>query len=488
MDGEYFVYECRTQTGWDRYIPRGGLLVYHVDKANRESLKPDDHWSSYYTPRMLWQEWTVFNAINAFGDHPCFYIVPAYSQQSLNYTGRAANIPFPGNRNVVKYTPVDWQEAEGDYRFSDISFNGSKVTMTVEYNTVPGISGTVMNTSAKPVRGAVVTLRAATDASAPAGAMAVRRAKGQPLMTVTTDMDGTFLFEDESLADATFTVSVSCDGYVETEARVIVGRRIVTQDFYLRKVGESEESTFSFYDPESAANTGLGSGTAGSNIAAAIRISAEAAKAHAGKQLKLISFQLYGDENSSADAVYVFVESGNRRRFTQKVENPKFGEMNTVNVIGQEYFIQSGQELYVGYGLLNAGEAYPLLVQECSEENMGYQGTFNVSRVTSWKSMTVNDVHFTPILSAAVGEQVQPELGFNYIANPGNGIYAAGERFELALVRYEGGEPSSVSWVFDGKTLAGGSVTLTAGNHTVEAHLVYPDGAVEVVRLVIKAQ
>ena len=120
---------------------------------------------------------------------------------------------------------------------------------------------------------------------------------------------------------------------------------------------------------------------------------------------------------------------------------------------------------------------------------MGYMGTFNVSRVTSWSAMSVSDgTMFTPVLSAAVGGRVEPELGFNYIANPGNGTYAAGDRFELALVRYEGVEPSSVSWTFDGQAVQAGSVTLTAGNHAIEAHLTYPDGAVEVIRLVIHAE
>ena len=493
--GEYFVYECRKKTGWDRYIASGGLLVYHVDKSQNEVVLVQTNWAGAeqeytYTAASLWNDWAYSNAINASSTHPCFYLVPAASQKSLNYTGQERNIPFPGSRNIVKYTPVDWEEAEGDYRFTDISFDGNRVTMTVQYNTVPGITGTVMNTSAKPVRGAVVTLRPVSEGTAaPAGAMAVRRAQGQPLMTVTTDTDGTFQFEDESLADATFLVSVACDGYVEAEAHVTVERRIVTQDFYLRKVGESEESTFCYYDPSSSSFSGLGYGSTGSNIAAAIHLSAEVATANAGRQLKLISFQLYGDETSTADAVYVFVEAGNRRRFTQKVENPKFGEMNTVNVIGQEYFIPSGQEVYIGYGLLNASESYPLLVQECTEENLGYMGTFSTSRVTSWGAMTLSDgTMFTPVLSAAVGKEVEPELGFNYIANPGNGTYAAGDRFELALVQYEGGAPSSVSWTFDGQAVQAGSVTLTAGKHLVEAHLTYPDGAVEVIRLTIQAE
>ena len=495
QDGEYFVYECRRQAGWDRYIASGGLLVYHVDKSQNEIVITQTDWSGAdrdytYTAYNLWNNWSYSNVINAKGSHPCFYLVPAASQQSLNYTGRENNIPFPGNQSIKKYTPVDWEGEEGAYRFSDIAFDGERVTMEVAYNSVPGIKGTVMNTSAKPVRGAVVTLRSVAEtSSAPAGVMAVRRAQGQPLMTVTTDVDGTFQFEDESLADAAFLVSVACDGYVETEARVTVGRQIVTQDFYLRKVGESEESTFCFYDPSSSSFSGLGYGSTGSNLAASIHISSEMATAHAGKQLKLISFQLFGDETSSADAVYVFVEAENRRKFTQKVDNPKFGEMNTVNVIGQEYFIPSGQEVYIGYGIVNASEAYPLLVQQCTEENMGYMGTFNVSRATNWSAMSLSDgTMFTPVLSAAVGERVEPELGFNYIANPGNGTYAAGDRFELALVRYDGGEPSSVSWTFDGQAVQAGSVTLAAGNHAIEAHLTYPDGAVEVIRLVIHAE
>ena len=183
------------------------------------------------------------------------------------------------------------------------------------------------------------------------------------------------------------------------------------------------------------------------------------------------------------------MEAGGRRKFIQEVEAPKFGEMNTVNVIGQGCFIQAGQEMYVGYGVVNPSEAYPILAQECDEDHVGFMGTFNVSRVTSWRAMQSDDGKlFTPVLSAAVGAEVEPELGFNHIANPGNGTYPAGFRFELALVRYEEGAPSSVSWIFDGRAAQGGSVTLTAGSHTVEAHLTYPDGAAEVIRLVITAK
>ena len=119
---------------------------------------------------------------------------------------------------------------------------------------------------------------------------------------------------------------------------------------------------------------------------------------------------------------------------------------------------------------------------------MGYYGSYNGSRAVSWKDMIVDGNYFTPILSASVGERVRPELGFNYIATPGNGTYKAGDRFDLALVRYEDDAPSTVAWKYDGQTVRADSVSLTAGSHTVEAHLTYPDGSAEVIRLVINAE
>ena len=473
MDGEYFVYECRKQTGWDRYIPYGGMLVYHVDKAERESLRPGGYWGYLYTPFNLWNDWVYTNAINAHGSHPCFYLVPSAAQTSLNYSGSESSIPFPGNKRIKNYTPVDWQDSTTDFRFTDIDFDGSRVTLTVRYMTVPGVTGIVRNTSAKPIRGATVSFSVA----------------GQVVSSVTTDADGSYILEDMSLADNDVTIAVTCDGYIRQESTLHVARSIVTCDFYLRKVDEPEESTFIKYDPDGGSFMSLGYGNASYNHAAGIRLSVEEVAAHAGKQIKLISFQPAGGDEATAEA-YVFVEVGNSRRFTQKVEGLRFDAMNTVNVVGQEFYIPTGSEIYIGYGLVNCSEESPLLVQPCDEDRAGViTHQFNQTRANSWSVMqTADGTYYTPVISASVGEPVAPELGFNHIANPGNGTYAAGSRFDLALVRYEDDLPSSVSWVFDGLAVQADSVTLTAGNHTVEAHLSYPDGADEVIRLVIFAE
>lgn len=489
MEGEYFVYECRTKTGWDRYLPGSGMLVYHVDKSDRESLNPGTWWSSYYVPSALWESWGSTNAINAFGSHPCFYLVPAAAQSDLAYYGGENKIPFPGAQRVTTYNPVDWQESHTDFRFTDIAFDGTRVTMNVLYSATPGVMGFVRNMSAKPVRGATVSLyRSSAVNAAPAKGLRLR-VQGQPLMSVQTEADGSYCFEDPSLADDTFTLTVSCDGYLEATATVQITRKIEDVDFYIRKVDEPEESTFIKYDPEGNPFGALGYGDAGINHAAAFRLSAEETVPYDGKQIKLISFQSAGSDTTRFDAAYVFIESGGRRAFTQKVENLRFDGMNTVNVTGQEFYITGGKEIYIGYALVGCNEDRPILVQECDEENAGFIASFRQNGANSWQLIQTSDgTYYTPVISAAVGEPVAPELGFNHIANPGEGTYKAGDRFQLALVRYEDDAPSSVSWFFDGKAVQADSVSLTAGSHAVEAHLTYPDGSKEVIRLVINVE
>ena len=480
VNGEYFVYECRNKTGWDRYIPNGGLLVYHVDKSTA-------HRAGNQTAYNHWANWEWYNKINAYLDHPCFYLIPAADQSNLQFgyrffynddsgnpvygydSSQYPKIPFPGTKRVKTYLPVDWEGVDSDYRFTDITYNNEAVTMTVTYTTTPGVVGRVLNTSVKPVRGATVSLSGS----------GIQR-------TAVTDVDGTYAFTGADMADKTFTVSVSCDGFVPAEEAVSVGRKEITLDFYLRKVDEPEEASFRKYDP-SASTLPFGDGEA-SDLAAGILLTADELAPYVGKQLKSISFQLSGNASSTVGNVYVFVEVGGRRKLTQRADRVVFGALNTVNIVAQEFLIPAGSSMYIGYGVVSPSEADPLLVQACSSDKMGYYGIYNGTRAISWNDMSKDGTYYTPVLSATVGEPVQPELGFNHIANPGNGTYAAGDRFELALVQYADDPYTALSWTFDGQAVQAGSVTLTAGKHLVEAHLTYPDGAVEVIRLTIQVE
>ena len=128
MEGEYFVYENRPKKGWDRYLPAGGMLVYHADKSSRRIRIGGWGWT--VSAHDLWYKWEETNSINENGSHPCFYLIPASNQSSL-YTYNEAGIPFPRS-NVTSYTPMSWNKVPGDVAFSGITFSGGLVTLTAD--------------------------------------------------------------------------------------------------------------------------------------------------------------------------------------------------------------------------------------------------------------------------------------------------------------------------------------------------------------------
>lgn len=146
MDGEYFVYECRGESGWDSALPAHGLLVYHVDKSARK-VRTEDY--GQITAAELWSDWDQTNSINENGSHPCYYVVAAVDPDNLkygyrylsdygasyfdpDYEGLAANIPFPGAGKVTAYTAMSWNGAASDVSLSNIAYTGGQVTFTAK--------------------------------------------------------------------------------------------------------------------------------------------------------------------------------------------------------------------------------------------------------------------------------------------------------------------------------------------------------------------
>jgi M6 family metalloprotease-like protein len=76
-------------------------------------------------------------------------------------------------------------------------------------------------------------------------------------------------------------------------------------------------------------------------------------------------------------------------------------------------------------------------------------------------------------------------LNYNVIANPGGGVYAAGDVFTLSLEESEAQPVSSVEWFFDDEPVSGPSVVLSAGTHVVEAHLTLVSGATKILELTL---
>lgn len=139
QDGEYFVYECRSKTGWDTYIPEAGLIVYHVDKSSR--IVPIYHYNNAgtavvydntQTAASLWNDWQLYNCINENGAHPCFYVVPAGDQDNYYYTG--SQWAFTGASGRSSFVATSWNGVESDIQLSSISYSNDQVHL---YATVP---------------------------------------------------------------------------------------------------------------------------------------------------------------------------------------------------------------------------------------------------------------------------------------------------------------------------------------------------------------
>ena len=144
QDGEYFIYECRIDEGWDAELPAYGMLVYRVDESSRK-VSINDY--GQVKASDLWDSWGNYNCINENGSHPCFHIVPAVAQDELLYgytkhngyyyfdwddEGLAAKIPFPGTENVTTFTAKSWNGADSDVSLSKIAFSGTQVFFTAK--------------------------------------------------------------------------------------------------------------------------------------------------------------------------------------------------------------------------------------------------------------------------------------------------------------------------------------------------------------------
>ena len=132
VDGEYFLYECRDATGWDKYLP-AGMLVYHVDKSTVRKV-------GGITPYQQWADWESYNTINAYGSHPCFYVVAAANPSLVNYTSYTlSDYMFPGSKKKTSYTPLDWNGNDTGIEITGISYSSSdkKVSLHATYTNLP---------------------------------------------------------------------------------------------------------------------------------------------------------------------------------------------------------------------------------------------------------------------------------------------------------------------------------------------------------------
>lgn len=113
-DTEFFLFENRQQTGWDKYIPYHGMLVWHID----------------YVPGVFER-----NEVNNTQNHQYVDIVEA--NKKANYVYNAKGFPFPGTSNVTSFTAdtnpalKDWAGNAIDHPVTNITESGGLIKFDV---------------------------------------------------------------------------------------------------------------------------------------------------------------------------------------------------------------------------------------------------------------------------------------------------------------------------------------------------------------------
>lgn len=479
MEGEYYLYECRDASGWDAYLPEG-MLIYHADKSM-------DHRVGNTTAYDLWNNWRYSNAINAYGNHPCFYVVPAADPNNFNYKGSLSRWVFPGASNVKSFSPKDWDGNSCGVSLSNISYADGKVSFSATVDNTRSIRGKIVNPGGKALSGVHIMVTKVNAQSGTSMQIPLRIARRAQEFSTYTDKDGCFEIALEGFDEASCHLTASLEGYNPYGTDVKLSKRGPTSiSITLSYVGQT---LFQYYDEDSKLFL-CGDGES-SSLMASIRIPAGQLPAEGG-EVTNVSFLPYWP----ASAYYIVIDSGKDRVLTYKIPSipeKDLGTILTVDLSDVVNHFPPGKDLYVGYAIQDAqvdnndyiGFLFPIAAGTTNT----YVSDFSLDS-SKWESL--DDEGYALVMKASIipsGED-KPlsfvQMGIPAIADPGKGDYTAGDAFQLQMELPEGLSVSSSEWLYDGKEISGAkSVSLTAGTHTVTAVLHYADGSTETFDLVL---
>lgn len=120
---EFFLIECRDNSGWDKYIGGSGLLVYHIDRTDNLA-----GYSTIYKKDFTAKERWDYNEVNANADYECADLIEAEPPgQNAVYI---QPIFFP-RTGKTSYTPEFRYGGLSKVSLTDITKNDGSITLTV---------------------------------------------------------------------------------------------------------------------------------------------------------------------------------------------------------------------------------------------------------------------------------------------------------------------------------------------------------------------
>ena len=472
-EGEYFLYECRDGSGWDAPLPTG-LIIYHVDKSTGRTV-------GGMTPFDQWNKWNTYNSINAYGDHPCFYVIPASDQANLNYNNSNKNAWFfPGSSGISDFIPIDWDGNETGTSLSGITYSNENVNLRTVYSTDRIVTGTLTDQAGIALKDVKVIL---SKQNQPAGLPRPTRISPRAqVFEAVTDANGAYLININAFDASKGHLTFSKEGYQVYGMDISLTKKTTVVNAKLLRNGEMEQKDICYYDPDAYKYVG-GIESLGNSQMAAIRIPASELNPNGGRLLSIDFYPYY-----PADAYYIIMDAGKERLLTYEVPDVRDGVNDMVHIELDDVAFPGGTDLYVGYAVKNAQVDYtgcPFVIASGSNT---YYSPFSMSS-SEWSNTYHTELGIVFNATVALGKDPDnfAPMGIATIADTQHGIYKAGDVFQLKMDIPVDMTATSIAWRFDGLPVSD-PVTLLSGRHTIQATVVWNDRSTESFELEIHVQ
>lgn len=464
-NGEYFLFESRGGSTWDKYV-KPGLIIYHVDKSSGHMVGDESAAG----------RWSSRQGINCYADHPCFYIV----SEALPYEGcsRFDNVSDPGNE--------DWDGEVSGHCLSDITYSRGTVTFSYKFDTTVLLllTGTVRTTSGKPIPGAKVCLTLPgpmTGGGSPRLRTMEQTQSGSGL-SATTGADGQYSIDVTSVIGHSCMASVTAKGFLGMDKSFELKKSRLEQDFVLNDIIEGTTPVDLQKFKGSPAQS-IGTGTAGETVSGGARFYRSEISGHVGKTIKSICFAV---QDGKGQKVTVGVISGEETIFAQTVtEVSPSGALTTVDISSEGIKVPADKDITLFVTVEKSASGHPLLTDGEVTARGGF--LYRSGDSGQWyEDSTFGNL----IIGCTVGSEkgLLYHLGVCCIASPrSSGIYPAGSEFPLVLTE-SNRSVASVKWSLDGAAVSGESVRLTAGEHLICAEVTFESGETEVLEQKLRAE
>ena len=461
--GEYFILEYRNGEKWDSGIP-SGLLLYQVDCS-------DNVISGIYTAEYLWEN---TNKINAFGAHPCYWLVPQIASPEY-----VSDLVFPGRGNVTEFTPTDWAGNNAGVQLSSIAHDGTQSTFTASFGNKV-VFGYVTDKNGVALSGVRMTL---SQSAYPFAAVPALLSTDK---TTTTDEEGYYSFELGAGDTDYQIVTAQKEGYVTMSRNVTASTLFSRTDFVLLAPGDGGYATLQKYDSHKSMTF---SNISSESYAVGFSYTADelAEMKVGGSLLKSVTF-LSVASKSDFEKVYVIVDSyigEEHTRLLEKDITDTYVEnaFNTIDVTANHIAIPDGADIVIGYGFTGYdytnGYKYPFAIAgPDDDQTYGNRVMYDFLNTSLWGTTSWGPaVYYSFVVSAQLDLVSSVDFstyGVSFIQLSSAGV--------PTVVPASGKTVKGIDWSIDGTPVDGAPSAvsaLSAGSHTYMARIRYYDGTAE---------